>query len=318
MPTETEPKATDISVPNAALPTPSHPLQEIVGIHSNQRNLRLLEQMLIKGKGVLPFVGAGLSKPHGFALWREFLREQGKNANIEPQIEARIANGEYEEVADDLFQAMGRTDFHEAVDEEYGLHKLDGKQIAGAHAYLIKIVPGPVITTNFDRVLETAFMQGQSEFVERVWGARAQLVLNGLTLNERMLFKIHGDVRDNDDRILTQNEYQTHYGGKNGLSLDMNKPLPRLLHLMLLHSPLLFVGCSLNNDRTLKVMRQLADEFNETRHWAIVEMPKNDAELLVRQKFLSEHNIRPIWYPNDHHEFVEQILKYLADQLPPP
>ena len=40
---------------------------------------------------------------------------------------------------------------------------------------LPEIAPGPVITTNFDRVLEAAFRQGIQAFDMALWGGKDEL-----------------------------------------------------------------------------------------------------------------------------------------------
>jgi len=50
-------------------------------------------------QGILPFVGAGLSRPFGFPEWGGFLRAQAGAAGASAAIEARLAKAEYEEAA---------------------------------------------------------------------------------------------------------------------------------------------------------------------------------------------------------------------------
>jgi hypothetical protein len=69
----------------------------IVDHPRNKANLDDLLGALGRGARVIPFVGAGLSRPFGFPEWSAFLRAQAKEAEMEETIETRIASGQYEE-----------------------------------------------------------------------------------------------------------------------------------------------------------------------------------------------------------------------------
>src|SRR6476646_7232559 len=81
------------------------------------RNAANLEDLYgaLRGQGILPFVGAGLSRPFGFPEWGGFLRAQAGAAGASAAIEARLAKGEYEEAASDLQDALGALAFEDAI-----------------------------------------------------------------------------------------------------------------------------------------------------------------------------------------------------------
>jgi len=132
-------------------------LQEMRGILENAWSLAMLEKQARSAIGVIPFVGAGLSKPLGFPLWAEFLLEQGELAKISERMRSRIQRGEYEEAADDLQEARGVRRFEDAISASFE----GGESRVGQAQYAVDLLPsltaGPVITTNFDPVLERVF-----------------------------------------------------------------------------------------------------------------------------------------------------------------
>ena len=69
-------------------------------------------------------------------------------------------------------------------------------------------VPGPVITTNFDHVIETAFVDAGRPFVAVITGPQPDSVIGAMHRNEHALIKIHGDARDRSARALTEEEYK--------------------------------------------------------------------------------------------------------------
>ncbi|MFL6212120.1 MAG: SIR2 family NAD-dependent protein deacylase [Pyrinomonadaceae bacterium] len=295
-------------------------LNSIKKIDKNEFMLRELVAQLKSALGVLPFVGAGLSIPFGFKGWQDFLLLQAERAGIGKKIRQRIKQGEYEEAAQDLLTALAYRDFQDALLDEYGDHKLDGITLDGTVTYLPRLASGPVITTNFDRVLEKAFEDCGARFEGIVWGAKIQVAQKAVYQNKRYLLKLHGDVEDRTDRILTLSEYRKNYGMSDASRLNFKKPLPYLLQTLLTGRPVLFLGCSLKNDRVVKFLKHIANTNPDLPHYAVVEHPGTETFSRMR-KYFAEHGIRPIWYPKDKHEFVERIVRYLSetisDMVPP-
>src|SRR5207249_95531 len=56
-----------------------------------------------------------------------------------------------------------------------------------------------------------------------------------------------------------------------------------------------------------------AGEFPDIAHYSLVELPQRPSDIVKRDKFLSDHSIRPIWYPSGSHEWVEIILSQLIE-----
>ncbi len=282
-------------------------ITEITNIQGNQSNLNRLTAQLKTPLGVIPFVGAGLSIPFGLPGWTQFLLSRAREASLEPQIQAHLEKGKYEEAAEDLLNALAPLAFNDAIDDAYGDGQLAGKPLQGAVLSLVQLAAGPVITTNFDHLLERVFKQKAREFEYVAWGARVGLAGQAFHQNRRLLLKIHGDVSDRLDRILTRSDYESHYG-------DPNQPLPRMIGNMLKTRTLLFIGCSLNQDRIVSILQGIAQEDWADAHYAIVERPAAEDDSRPRARFLSAHGIRPIWYPAGRHDLLAPLLQYLVAQ----
>ncbi|MCK4828541.1 SIR2 family protein, partial [bacterium] len=283
-------------------------ISTIENIEENGGNIRRLVEQLKTPVGVIPFVGAGLSIPFGFPGWTDFLLTQGRLAGIEKKIKEHIEKGEYEEAAESLLNTLKNRAFQDYLEDAFGDHKLEGKKLKGAISLLPQLASGPVITTNFDHVLEKIF-----EFERVVWGPKVDITTKALQQKGRYLFKIHGDVIDRTDRVLTLTEYQKHYGNIDPSKIDHNLPLPNLLELIF-KDPVLFVGCSLNKDRTLDILKKVALKHGGIALYAIVEKPDNEREFHQKVSHLSEHNIRPIWYPKGRHDLIEPFFAYLIEE----
>ena len=290
-------------------------LDSIKKIGNNEFALDELVTQLQTALGVLPFVGAGLSIPFGFRGWQEFLLARAQNSILREKILQRIAQGEYEEAAQDLLDSLGDLDFRDALTIEFGEAKLAAVSLKGAASYLPRLASGPVITTNFDRVLEKVFEDSGARFEERIWGARIRMAQKAVTQNKRYLLKLHGDVEDDVDRVLTLDEYAKNYGVEDKpTQIDFNKPLPRLLQMLLTNRPVLFLGCSLHYDRIVKFIKALGGSAAGLLHYAVLEHPGDKDFATVNQTF-SSYGIRRIWYPKGEYEYVERIVEYLSNAI---
>ena len=63
---------------------------------------------------------------------------------------------------------------------------------------------------------------------------------------------MHGDIEDPTNLILTEDSYNEVYG-KNPDEPDFDLAMPNFLRKILKKNPLLFLGCSLDKDRTCNV-----------------------------------------------------------------
>lgn len=300
--------------------TSSSPSNDISSITANKDNTehlrRLIEQLKSRGS-VIPFVGAGLSMPYKLPGWKAFLEAEAGTWGILPAIKKRLKAGEYEEAAQYLEAKMTSFSLNAAIEKEYGDHRLEGQQLTGPASYIPKLVEGPVITTNFDRVLEKVFEQAGIPFDLTIVGAKPDLIGRVTRTRSRGLLKLHGDWNDRTDRVLTKTEYDTQYGGAGPTSVDMTLLLPSSLSSFLAAHSLLFLGCSLDKDRTVTTLGQLAKVLPGMVHFAIVEDPKTVTKRIEKSSFLASLNILPIYYPTGQHEKIEALLNFLVQESSP-
>ena len=131
----------------------------------NADHLHELTEQLATRPGILPFVGAGMSADFGYPQWGAFLLKAAAVArpDMTATIKSRLnANPpEYEDAASDLLKFFEARKFQDLLAAHFGDHVIGERRLAGAVAELTKFPPGPIITTNFDRVLETVFRQAK-------------------------------------------------------------------------------------------------------------------------------------------------------------
>jgi hypothetical protein len=280
--------------------------------HWFQRNVDHFIQLvdLMVAGAVVPFVGAGISASAGFSSWKDHLRQQGKTAYIASEhIEALLARGDYETVLEEIEANRGREVFINEIRDEFSR----SLTIPDVVWRISELFTDTVITTNYDRLLEQSFETGEAGRVQ---------VINGLNALEQpdpkkiTVIKLHGDIREPKRCILNKNQYDEAYG--NG-SLNMHKPIPKLLAYHYKNSSLLFLGCSLRNDRTVQVFRKIREgmgEEEETKqHLSIEQAPESLEEIAQRNAELAKLGITPIWFEKERYELVESILSLAKNEL---
>lgn len=253
--------------------------------------------------GVLPFVGAGLSKQCGYPLWAEFLEDCARRAHV--GISKYLTIGQYEEAAEHLLKAKGRTWFDVQIRRAFGRAAHCAAGVAAS--FLPRMSRGPVVTTNFDRVLEAVFRDAGDPFLYEVWGGRPRLSERTLVEDAHVLVKIHGDAQHRDSRVLTRSDYDLNYG----LSGRRATPLTAALLRLLSNRPILFLGCRVEDDRYLRLVRRVKLPRGGS-HFAVLPRRSSRSWMRRRAKYLRTLRIRPLWYDDGRHEAVAEFLEWLT------
>lgn len=289
--------------------TPSS-LQELIR-RENQNSLDLLVAQLRSPMGVVPFVGAGLSINFGFPGWAKFLSEAADFHSEPDKVLVEIDNGRLIEAAT-LLYTESPDRFQRLVEKSYGGPVPEDQARVGPAGLLPGLGTGPVITTNFDHVLETAFLAAGSPFENILTGREADSVVRAMHRNEHVLVKLHGDAADRSARVFTGFEYDGSYGSAEP---DPKKPatasIPSLARVLFTNRPLLFLGSSLERDRTLGVLAELHKELPALTHYAVLAGSYSVERTRKRRLELDEFGISPLWYPPGDYGSIEAILEDL-------
>ncbi len=262
---------------------------------------------------VIPFVGAGLSKSAGCPEWREYLLGLCNDAQLDSAAmrERLEIHGDYEGVMNDLVQALGENRFNLDFERDFKTPE----NISGAVTLLPSLFDSSAVTTNFDRVLETAYANEGRPFVEKVTGrGMANAFFRAIPAGERYLLKLHGNLDNAAERVLNRAEYDVAYGNDGNIHFDC--PLPKLLRRLFTSYSFMFLGCSLAADRTIQTfmrVAQLEGQDNLPHHYALLACPTDNAQRQVIDQRLADAHITPLWYPEGEHEHVEQILQLLLE-----
>ncbi len=256
-------------------------------------------------RSVIPFVGAGLSRPMGFPLWGSFL--EGLAADypaIVDSLRTHLAAYQYEDAAQLLLDRMGHAVFSEGIQSVFGSRI---RALKGPVQLLPQLFKRGCITTNFDYVLNRVYEVSECRLQGEFSGSRLNEAPRRLADEPHCLLRLHGEADSVQGRVLTRNEYAACYGDGGNYR--------ELLKLLIANTSLLFLGCSLSIDRTVHALREIkqAATVDAPRHYAFVPFVDGmDRE--ARRNELARADIHPIWYPpEDHDQAIEDLLISLME-----
>lgn len=257
---------------------------------------------------VVPFIGAGMTKPMGMPLWGEALKQLLARlpAADGPGISALIYEGQYLAAA----QALVDHDSVQVTNFVRTIYRIQKIKLAGPMLLVPRFAKGCIVTTNFDDAIEQT-CRDKVEFNAYMHGTQEHNFFPRLVRGDRCLLKLHGDADNPATHILTQTQYADAYGNP----FDFHKPLPKALRQIFVSQSMLFLGCSLDQDWTLELFEQAkqADEYAIPNHYAILPAPEDPQAKQLKETRLLTLHIQPLWYPVGQHEFVERYLQLIVD-----
>ena len=289
-------------------------LREICGdAHWSERNATRFDQLCdrMANGDVVPFIGAGLSAPGGFPTWKDHLRQQGRTAGIKTaEVEDLLAQGLYEEIVDRIEHQRGAEVFAQELRDAFAKNGT----IPPADYLVAELFRDTLITTNYDRLIEQSFDLGGGEAVEVLTPATISQPPDATKVT---VIKLHGSIVTPASCILSKAQYAAAYGAA---AIDLTLPIPQALDYYFRNSSLLFLGCGLNQDRTVRVFEAIkakarADGADLPQHFSIEQCPEDEAALLARNEYLLRIGVTPIWFPAGAFDFVEGILRLARNEL---
>lgn len=282
--------------------------------HWFERNEARFDQLVacLLGDSVVPFIGAGVSVAGGFPTWKDHLRKQGKTAGIAPAIiENHLANGEFEAIVETIENSRGSDVFAQEIRDAFS----KTGSLEGITLLISELFSDTLITTNYDRLLEQSFDVGPGDEVQTINGDNA---MENPDPEKVTIIKLHGDIRAPKRCILGKRQYNDAYGES---ALNLSRPIPKLLRYYYTTSSLIFIGCSLNNDRTIQVFKAVKEDETKKgdidlpQHFSLEQAPDTLIALQNRNDELLKLGITPIWFPKGAYDNVEAILRHARNEL---
>ncbi len=192
----------------------------------------------------------------GFVDWKGLLRDVADELGLDVDTESDlVAVAQYH-----VNKAGGRARRDQLIMDEF----TEGAEPGAAHKYLVRLPLWTVWTTNYDRLLEEAYRKLRKR--ADVKTTRASIAQT-MPRREVVLYKMHGDVQEPAEAVLTKEDYETY--------LPKRQAFVTTLEADLLTKTFLFLGFSFsdpNLDYVLARIRGLLGE-HQGEHFCILKQP---------------------------------------------
>ena len=299
----------------------SYTFEEIMKFHSGNITVYNKVKELLVEKNLFPFVGAGLTQ-FAYGSWLGLLKKLSKkltNKKSRATVNALIKAGEGSDATKLLDAAQALEDLRGKSNLELDLAELlspdnleqNRDQLSKESISLLPyLFNGLVITTNFDQTLETVYKDAGRPF-DRTFLPGRPGFLNQLSREggARCLYKLHGTLAgklvDYESIVFTKKQYDKHYGENSPLTLELKDYFKKKV--------MLFLGCSLNNDRTMELLQEVIQPGDH--YYTIINCKRSERDEKLRQ--LADKHIRAIVYEGNRHEAVRVILEHLLEETNP-
>ena len=290
----------------------SYSFDEIMAYHPDNTTVYMeIKKYLPK---LIPFVGAGLTQ-FAYYSWSNALRklsEKLSDSKNKKKVNKLINGGNYLDAAQLLEDLRTPTNLARDIATLFSSDKLElnrEKLSQEPISLLPYLFPEFVLTTNFDETLETVYRESNTPFSSVLLPGHLELLKQFIRQGGHGLLKLHGTVTgeliEYEKIIFTQSQYDEHYG--------KGRPLPNELKIFFASRMMLFLGCSLENDRTMDILQKVIQPGDY--YYTIISCNKSERDEKVNR--LGGKQIRAILYENGRHEAVRVILEHLLEETNP-
>ena len=257
---------------------------------------------LAKRKAVL-FIGAGASKwakptsGGSFKGWSEFLDAATKKVqsqSIKKLIRSRLVVGDFL-IASELLKKNLGEEWPRLLSQEFQ----QAAATSRLHDALIKLGQRVVITTNFDKLLETAWADSQPGRYPTVISKMDEKVFRLFRDDDPYLIKLHGSIDEPEEIVFDKTSYQrTAYA---------NQFYRDLIGTLLLTHTFIFIGFSMEDPAISLVVESHAFRFSSTRPHYIFMPGKAVPELDDMSKTLRKLFVLRYKEENQHVALAEAL-----------
>lgn len=268
-----------------------------------QRLINEFSKNVIQGNAAI-FLGAGLSVGANYKDWKSLLKEPAESIglNVEKEQYDLISLAEY------IKNEKNRTYINEVLLEEF--HKPNINPTTN-HRLLASLPIDIYWTTNYDDLMEKALEDAKKPIAVK----RKQSDLSIFTRDqEAVVYKMHGDISDPDNAILTRTDYEMY---------DTNRVLfKEALEGQVVTRTFLFIGFSFtdpNLERMLARIRHTLKESSRT-HYCIMKNINKDAidydyqvaKLQLQINDLKNYHVETVLI--DDYDEITQILSEISNK----
>ena len=269
---------------------------------SYENNKELLIEIKGNKNNIIPFVGAGVSRGCGLFSWCELLE--------------KLSTFYFSKEEIDELKKLKSIDFADKIIEKAGntsmiMRKIRSLFDSASVCYteipfiLLEEFSPLLVTTNYDDIIENVSEKCKKGRITSLLPCLQGQVNDAIQLNERKLLKIHGSIEEPSSFVFSSEQYE--------ISYDEAGLVTRYLKSIFEAKRVLFVGCSIEEDKTIEVLKKCIEKNGDLVHYAILPRPNDDNKYIERNVLLTKLGIRPVYYPENNYEDVAKLLNFLSD-----
>lgn len=223
---------------------------------------------ICKGKAVV-FVGSGLSQAAGLPSWKGLLErmlqwcdENGIHVDNRLELPDLIRKKEYLTVADQLEEALRENNLRDCLNSIFNDQPYSPTD---THFVLTRMPFAAALTTNFDRLLESAYTKALPSAPKVITFKNKPELMKLLGEEEFYVLKTHGTIDDTETLVLGRKKFSHLISGEHAYK--------RHLETVLLTKTLFFVGFSLSDPDLKPLMDGLLEDFkgHSRTHYALMD-----------------------------------------------
>jgi len=276
--------------------------EELMKLDNNQERFDLLCDH-VKRNQIVPFVGAGMSMFAGYPSWNQFLHTTYRKLGTRVS-ESTFWEYTSEEAASYLKRERGKLSFYQFdIKAAFSNNKVNSVPQNVLEKQSIFLLPflfdDLILTTNFDAVLEKMYsspLVGHPGHIEMLNDAFLGLE------HKKLIYKFHGSIDEIEKIVLTAEDYDRVYSDGSDLMMALTKCMGQ--------RRLLFLGCSLSQDRTMSVLKQVTEEGQY--HFTIAACDPQKPE--ETRKHFESKRVFPILFPAGDFSCIRIFLEKLLEE----
>ncbi len=279
-------------------------------------NSKTIPQALIdalKGNNCALFVGAGLSVGAGLPTWKGLLTTLIQEVKALPydtrsivrQYNALLSDtSKYLMLAQDIKDTLTADKFYDVLARIFGNPAL---QPTPTHSALTKISFSFVITTNYDRLIEKAYIKASKvgEIPPTLTQTNSRDIAYKIWNNEFFILKAHGDVAvRRDEIVMTESDYRS--------ILFKNPGFQSAIQVLFSTKSLLFIGTSFTDPDFILLMRYLHSAYHGGGPPHYILINEKDILDVEAKSHLRDFKLHTIKYnPENNHQQILQFIQSL-------
>lgn len=240
---------------------------------------------------VIPFFGAGMSKPLGLKDWSQLTADLKNELGTDVDGNLRVAQA-YED-------KFGRERLIQKLKANYTIKDITNLP-ADNHRLVLSMAPPIVYTTNYDDALELS-----AEAIGRPYYKVASLQhVVDMPHKANLIVKFHGDFSEGSEIVLTENDYEKR--------MSIQHPLDILFRAHLLGKSIFFMGYGMN-DKNIDLFFDMHSDLYGAKNLPIsylVTFSKPDKD---REAILRKRNIEVIFMESPSH--LHDTLRSINGQV---